>query len=83
MLARREVIADQAAPQVEQNAKTPPSQETRRGEQKDEHGHHSWDGDDRLISEDDVVRIVKERARPEENQRGGRDDGGKTSAETK
>lgn len=83
MLARREVIADQATPQVEQHAKSPPSQETRQSEQKDENSHNSWEGDERLTSEDDVVRIVRERARAEENQRDSGDDEGKMGAKSK
>lgn len=83
MLARREVIADQATPQIEQDAKSPLPQESRRSEQKDEHGQNSWEGDDRLTSEDDVLRIVSERARADENQRGGRDGEERASANGK
>jgi hypothetical protein len=83
MLARREVIADQAASQVEQNGKAPPPHESGSSQEKHAHVHRSWEGDDGLTSEDDVVRIVRERAQAEENQRGDRDDEGKTSAETR
>jgi len=83
MMARREVIADQMAPQVEQAAKAHPPNDRGRSQEKHRHGHHSWNGDNKLTSENNVLRIVKERAQAEQSQRGGRDGEDKTSTETK
>ena len=63
MLARREVIADQAANQEREQEGSAQTLESRQ-----ERANCSWEGDDKLNSEDDVVRIVKERKEKDRGQ---------------
>ena len=66
MLARREVIADQVANQEREQEKLAQTPEA--GQARQERANCSWEGDDKLNSEDDVVRIVKERKEKERGQ---------------